>query len=161
MSSSLCLAPALGLGVEWGRVEAHDGVALSHDGELLELFHLGWLVGLLQEPLAQGILHRKQGWVNNNHRRRVWYDCTRAIWRKGWIAPGWYEGKDEFNLFFNSSWCKITSAARHWINSVPQTAATSFAFLWQRELQKLLNPHLHCTPTCSGKSLLCFTNNIT
>ena len=94
MSSSLCLAPALGLGVEWGRVEAHDGVALSHDGELLELFHLGWLVGLLQEPLAQGILHRKQGWVNNNHRRRVWYDCTRAIWRKGWIAPGWYEEKD-------------------------------------------------------------------
>ena len=33
--------------------------------------------------------------------------------------------------------------------------------LWQRELQKLLNPHLHCTPTCSGKSLLCIRQNIT
>ena len=31
-------------------------------------------------------------------------------------------------LLFKSSWCTIASAARNWINSVPQTAATTFAF---------------------------------
>ena len=32
-------------------------------------------------------------------------------------------------LFILSSWCIIASAARNWINSVIQTAATTFAFL--------------------------------
>ena len=31
-------------------------------------------------------------------------------------------------LFFQSSWWKIASVARNLINSVPQTAATTFAF---------------------------------
>ena len=31
-------------------------------------------------------------------------------------------------LFFKSSWCKIVSTPRDWINSVPQTAATTFPF---------------------------------
>ena len=34
---------------------------------------------------------------------------------------------DEFIPFFKSFWCKIASAARNWINSFPQTAATAFA----------------------------------
>ena len=53
---------------------------------------------------------------------------TRMIWRMGWIAPGWNEGKDEFIIFFKWSWWKIASAARNWINSVPQTSATTFTF---------------------------------
>ena len=57
-----------------------------------------------------------------------WMNCTRMIWRKGWIVPGWYEEKDEFIPFFKSSWCKIASAARNLVNSVPQTAATTFTF---------------------------------
>ena len=50
------------------------------------------------------------------------------IWRLGWIATGWYKENDEFILLFKSSWCKIASAAKNWINSVPQTAATTFGF---------------------------------
>ena len=55
-------------------------------------------------------------------------NCTRTIWRIGWIAPGWHEELDEFIPFFKTSWCKIASALRNWTNSVPQTAATIFAF---------------------------------
>ena len=33
----------------------------------------------------------------------------------------------QFLLFFISSWCKTASAARNLLNSVPQTAATTFA----------------------------------
>ena len=47
--------------------------------------------------------------------------------------------KDEFNLFFKIDRGKIASAARNWINSVPQTDATTFAIasvsillLWNR-----------------------------
>ena len=36
--------------------------------------------------------------------------------------------KDDFILFFISSWGKIASTARNWINYVTQTAATTFAF---------------------------------
>ena len=36
--------------------------------------------------------------------------------------------KCPFVLFFQSSWCRISSAAWNWINSVPQPAATTFAF---------------------------------
>jgi hypothetical protein len=46
MSSFLCFAPALGLGIEGLRVEAHDSLARGHDGKVLKLLHLGWLVGL-------------------------------------------------------------------------------------------------------------------
>ena len=33
----------------------------------------------------------------------------------------------QFILFFKSSWCKIVSTVRNWINSVFQAAATTFA----------------------------------
>ena len=46
-------------------------------------------------------------------------NCTRMIWRKGWILP-----------IFKSSWCKIACVARYWVNSAPQTAATTFCFLF-------------------------------
>ena len=48
-----------------------------------------------------------------------WLFCIRTILR---TATGWFEEKDEFVLL------KIVSAARNWINSVPQTAAMTFAF---------------------------------
>ena len=35
-----------------------------------------------------------------------------------------------FILLFKSSWCKIASTARNWINSVPQAAATTFGLLF-------------------------------
>ena len=35
---------------------------------------------------------------------------------------------EEFNLFFQIDWGKTASAARSWMNSVPQTDATTFAF---------------------------------
>ena len=34
----------------------------------------------------------------------------------------------QFILFFKSSYSRIASMARNWINSVPQTATTTFAF---------------------------------
>ena len=60
--------------------------------------------------------------------------------RASFFAPGWFEERDEFILFFISSWCnsyyvffklswcKIASTARSWINFVPLTASTTFAF---------------------------------
>ena len=55
-------------------------------------------------------------------------NCSRTIWSLGWIALGRYDEWDEFIPFFKSSWCKIACATRNWIYSVPQTAATTFAF---------------------------------
>ena len=45
-------------------------------------------------------------------------NCTRMIWRKGWINP----------ILQNrpSALCKLASAARNYINFVTQTAATTF-----------------------------------
>ena len=75
--------------------------------------------------------------------RRCWLED------KGYFTPGWFEGKDEFVLFFLWSLCnssyssygpganhpvlqialvQIDSAARNLINSVPQAAVTTFAF---------------------------------
>ena len=39
----------------------------------------------------------------------------RTIWTIGWIAPGWFERKDEFILFFKIVLGKIANAARNWI----------------------------------------------
>ena len=50
-----------------------------------------------------------------------------TIWRIGWIHSFLHIILVQFILFFISSWCKISSAARNWINSVPQIAATTFA----------------------------------
>ena len=63
----------------------------------------------------------------------------------------------QFILFFNLSWCKIASAARNWINSVTQTAATTFAF----SSVFILLLWCHCsvtgqtcnTPVCSAQQL--------
>ena len=65
--------------------------------------------------------------------------CTRTIWRIRLIHPFLhiilvqffffsYSILVQLILFFISSWCKIAGAARNWINSVPQTAATTFSF---------------------------------
>ena len=43
----------------------------------------------------------------NSLPRSLFY--TQMIWRKRWIAREWYEEKDDFILFFESSWCKIDS----------------------------------------------------
>ena len=45
-----------------------------------------------------------------------------------WTAPGCYEEKDEFLLFFKLSWCKVANATGNLINSVLQTTPTTFAF---------------------------------
>ena len=61
--------------------------------------------------------------------------CTNHLGRTS-ILEGWWFGVVWtgwssiflFILFFKSSLCKIASVARNWINSVPQTAATTSAF---------------------------------
>ena len=85
--------------------------------------------------LEEGVIQKRWQWSSLLFRGQNVFNslpqqqfCTRMIWRKGLIAPGWYEERNEFILFFKSSWCKIASAARNWINSVPQTATTTFAF---------------------------------
>ena len=50
------------------------------------------------------------------------------IWRKELILPLLQIVLVQFILFFKSSWCKEDSAARNWIYSFPQAAATTFAF---------------------------------
>ena len=54
--------------------------------------------------------------------------CTKMIWRKGWINPILHIVLVQFIIVFKSSWWKITSATRNWINSAPQAAAMTFAF---------------------------------
>ena len=59
-------------------------------------------------------------------------------WLFGMVWTGWSSifAKHPFRqvaviiliLYFKSSWWKIARAARNWINSVPQTAATTVAF---------------------------------
>ena len=51
-----------------------------------------WGAALIQFLAALAILHQE------NLKNRM--NCTRRIWRKGWIK---------------SSWCKMASAARNWI----------------------------------------------
>ena len=74
-------------------------------------------------------------------------NCTRMIWRKGWISPGLYEvsmNQDDVKkriLFFKSPWCKIASVSRNWINSAPQKAATTFCHLF------CVNPSSVCLPS--------------
>ena len=70
-----------------------------------------WGTEFIQFLAAQAILHQDDMKTRMN--------CTRMVWRKRLIAPGWYEEKDEFILFFKSSWCKRASAARNLINSLP------------------------------------------
>ena len=53
---------------------------------------------------------------------------TRTIWRIGRINPFLHIILGQIILFFISSWCKIASAVRNWINSVPQITVTTFAF---------------------------------
>ena len=56
--------------------------------------------------------------------RRMCVHCTLLAW----IHPFLQIILTMFILFFESSKCKSASMARNWINSVPQTAATTFAF---------------------------------
>ena len=51
------------------------------------------------------------------------------FWRIWWIHPFFQTILVQFIQFFNSSYCKAASAARNWTDYVPQTAATTLAFL--------------------------------
>ena len=51
-----------------------------------------------------------------------------SSYRSGAIHPIRHIFLVQFIQFFQSSWCKIASAARNWINYFPQTAVTTFAF---------------------------------
>ena len=56
--------------------------------------------------------------------------CTATIWRIGWIEPGWFERKGWIHRILHNHPRQNTAAntARNWINSSPQTAATTFGF---------------------------------
>ena len=60
------------------------------------------------------------------------------------------------SLSFKSSWCKIASTAMNWINSVPHTTATTFAFssVFNLLLWPVCN---YCTVMCM---LLFFTSSL-
>ena len=51
-----------------------------------------WGTECIQFLAAPTILHQDE------LKKRM--NCTRLIWRKVWIAPGWFEEKEEFILFF-------------------------------------------------------------
>ena len=61
-------------------------------------------------------------------RNRINY--TRTIWRIESIAPGQHEEKDEFILFFKSSWCKIADAARNFNQFCPPNSSDDFCLLF-------------------------------
>ena len=91
---------------------------------------------------------------------------------RSYFAPGWFEERDEFTLFFKSSysaihpiphnvvvqlilffkssWCKIANVARNLINSAPQTSATTFA---SSGLFILLYKYVYCTVPFQKKNL--------
>ena len=56
------------------------------------------------------------------------YFALGRFWRIEWIYPFLQIILMLIILVFKSSWCKTASAARNWINSVPQTTAPTFAF---------------------------------
>ena len=80
----------------------------------------------------------KEGIVDVKHTWTLCYEPIVTYWRIGWIATGRHVEKNEFlrttwrkgwiHLFLQIILGKITSAERNWINSVRQTAATTFGF---------------------------------
>ena len=48
--------------------------------------------------------------------------------RASYFALVYLEEQGELNLFFQIVWGKTAGAAKNWINSAPQTDATTFAF---------------------------------
>ena len=77
--------------------------------------------------------------VGENLHQVIW----RIWWGTGLFAPGRFEEFDDFI-------CKIASAARNRSNSVPQTAATTFAFSSVKIL--LLSAHLSLSPRLNSLS---------
>ena len=68
------------------------------------------------------------------------------IWKIGWVAPAWFEKKGWIHFFLqNCPWCKIASAARNWINPVPQTAAMKFVFFLSLSYfyDWMIQPHIY------------------
>ena len=76
------------------------------------------------------------------HRRRIYTEEKAKVVAASWatellqflaalaiLHPDKLKNRLICTLFFNSSWCKIASAARNQSNSVLQEAATTFAFL--------------------------------
>ena len=69
-------------------------------------------------------LKKKRFWENIHFGRVVvWYGVSRMI-----INFSTHPFRQVFYSSVSSSWCTVASAARNWINSIPQTAATIFAF---------------------------------
>ena len=81
--------------------------AFAHTEEKATVVAAALGTELIQSLATLAILH--QDFMKNR------INCTRIIWR-GLNAPGWYQEKDEF---FKSSWCRIASAAKQLINSIP------------------------------------------
>ena len=81
-----------------------------------------------------------QNWFNFLPLYSYFAPCT-IIWKK-----------EEFTLIFKSSWCKIDSATRNWINSVPQAAATTFAYFSVYILNQWVR--LKCSSFLSGYTVV-------
>ena len=112
------------------------------------------------DPFTSSLFLKLKGEVISAKRQNLWLwkrsilyeekDCTRMIWRKELIAPcrmiwrkGWIHSILQIVPEKNSY-----SAARNWINSVPQIAATTFAFcinpssmMPRQRVQVIISPH--------------------
>ena len=77
---------------------------------------------LIQFLAALAILHQ------DDLNKGMNMNLSHSSYRPGAIHYSFQIVLMQFILVFISSWCKIASAAGNGINSVPQTAATTFAF---------------------------------
>ena len=97
------------------------------------------LVNPRRPPASLNIKHRKR--INTEEKAKV----VAAVWGQNLINSlprqlFWFEEKDEFTLFFKSSWCNssycsnrptaecCSKRGKELNNSVPQIAATTFYF---------------------------------
>ena len=99
--------------------------------------HLHLLPGSLRWAVVSGELTCslyiiEEGYIKKKRQRLLLLFaalfCTWTILRTGWIHSFLDIMLVQFILFFKSSWCIIASMERNWINSVPQTAMTTFLF---------------------------------
>ena len=70
-------------------------------------------------PFSSKVDLKKHFWENNHFVR------VEDWWGVNWLIVHFLKASI---LFLKSSCCKLANAARNWINSVPQAAATTFAF---------------------------------
>ena len=108
--------PRRGRGCRWesGRDSwTKSGVIFRDNTFVKKFFWLQWS-SLLFWGNSLGNFYRASCFALGRFEERM--NCTRIIWRKGWI------------ILQNRPKCKTAGAARSWINSVPQKAATTYAF---------------------------------